>query len=154
MDVIWPELKDIHTIAFDFDGVFTNNKVYLNQDGQETVRCDRSDGLGIDFLRAYVKQHDLDVDYFIVSAEKNPVVQARAKKLKMGCRHGERNKLKFLQNYLSERNVPDADPFAGLIYLGNDLNDLLAVEKAGFSVVPEDAHPMLKELSRIYTMII
>jgi 3-deoxy-D-manno-octulosonate 8-phosphate phosphatase KdsC-like HAD superfamily phosphatase len=48
--VTLPELKNIHTIVFDFDGVFTNNKVWVDEDGKETVRCDRSDGLGFDLL--------------------------------------------------------------------------------------------------------
>ena len=40
--------KNIHTIIFDFDGVFTDNKVYISENGKESVRCDRGDGLAFD----------------------------------------------------------------------------------------------------------
>ena len=43
-----PDWRDLHTIVFDFDGVFTDNKVWVDQNGVESVRCDRGDGLGFD----------------------------------------------------------------------------------------------------------
>ena len=62
-------------VVFDFDGVFTDNKVYTAQDGTETVMCDRRDGLGVKMLR------ERGIDMFILSLEANPVVEARARKL-------------------------------------------------------------------------
>ena len=72
-----------HTLIFDFDGVFTNNKVYLDENGKEIIRCDRSDGLAFDILRTFQEKKNWDVQYFILSTEKNPVVQKRAEKLKI-----------------------------------------------------------------------
>ena len=46
--------KDFHTLIFDFDGVFTNNKVYVDEIGKEFVKCDRSDGLAFDILRKFL----------------------------------------------------------------------------------------------------
>ena len=44
---ILPEvIRKIRLVAFDFDGVFTDNMVYVLQDGSEAVRCNRSDGIG------------------------------------------------------------------------------------------------------------
>ena len=51
----FPDINKVHTIIFDFDGVFTNNKVYLNQDGSETIKCDKSDSLGLDIFRNFLK---------------------------------------------------------------------------------------------------
>ena len=67
----------VRLIAFDFDGVFTDNMVYVFEDGTEAVRCFRSDGIGLQKLkRAGIKT-------VIISTEANPVVSARARKLKM-----------------------------------------------------------------------
>jgi 3-deoxy-D-manno-octulosonate 8-phosphate phosphatase (KDO 8-P phosphatase) len=51
-----PSVNEIHTIVFDFDGVFTNNKVWVDQDGRESVCCDRSDGLAFDILRIFQRK--------------------------------------------------------------------------------------------------
>lgn len=140
---VWPALASVHTIAFDFDGVFTNNKVYLNQDGVESVRCDRGDGLGIDFLRRARDKGWLNAEMFILSKEPNPVVLARARKLKLDCQHGVAHKRRFMDAYFAERRPGDLQPYQGLIFLGNDLNDLALMCAAGFSVAPEDAHPLI-----------
>lgn len=145
----WPQLADIHTIAFDFDGVFTNNKVYISQEGLEFVRCDRGDGLGINFLQSFIKSGLLNAEVFILSKEPNPVVLARAKKLKLECRHGVSDKLAFMDEYLASRNLRQQDPYRGLVFLGNDLNDLPLMSRGGWSVVPEDAHPRVKDAASV-----
>jgi YrbI family 3-deoxy-D-manno-octulosonate 8-phosphate phosphatase len=143
----WPRLETIHTIVFDFDGVFTDNKVYLTQDGVESVCCDRSDGLGIDLLRRYRDRHLKSLDIFIVSTERNPVVEARGRKLQVQVHQDVGDKLAFVTKLLGAHR-PGPDPFAGLIYLGNDLNDLALIERAGFSAVPADAHPRVRAAAR------
>lgn len=136
----WPSFIDIHTVVFDFDGVFTNNKVYLDQSGIESVRCDRSDGLGIGMLRARATQLGISPNLFILSKEPNPVVIARARKLKLDCQHGVDDKLAWMSDHLKSR-FPGEDGWRGVAYLGNDLNDLPIMTRAGFSVAPVDAHP-------------
>jgi 3-deoxy-D-manno-octulosonate 8-phosphate phosphatase KdsC-like HAD superfamily phosphatase len=69
----------IRLIAFDFDGVFTDNMVYVFENGTEAVRCFRSDGIGLHKLKK------LGIDTVIISTEANPVVSARARKLKIHC---------------------------------------------------------------------
>lgn len=147
--VILPELKNIHTIVFDFDGVFTNNKVWVDEDGKETVRCDRSDGLGFDLLRNFINHNKCPVEIFILSKEKNKVVSQRAKKLKIACHQGVSDKLKYLNQLLSKRFPNNKNYFAGLIYLGNDLNDFSVMDCAGFAVAPSDAHSKIIEIADI-----
>lgn len=149
MSKSFPLLASIHTVAFDFDGVFTDNKVWVDQDGRESVRCDRADGLAIDLLRALQQQEKLNAELFILSKEPNLVVMARAKKLQLECRHGIRDKLGFMREYLTARFLANSDPFAGLIYLGNDLNDLPLMQYAGYVVVPMDAHPRVLEIAHL-----
>lgn len=82
----------------------------------------------------------------MLSKEPNKVVLARCRKLGLVCHHGISNKLGFLEQYMVGRFGPGAG-FAGLVYLGNDLNDLPVMRRAGFSVAPSDAHPIVKDVA-------
>ena len=82
----------ISMIIYDFDGVMTNNKAYLNESGVESVQINRADGLGIELIRK------LGIKQMILSTEKNKVVRARAKKLKIPVIHGVENKLLTFKN--------------------------------------------------------
>ncbi len=145
----FPALSAIHTVAFDFDGVFTDNKVWTDADGRESVRCDRADGLALDMVRAYQRAGKLEAEFFIVSKELNPVVSARATKLQLTCHRSVGDKLTFMRDYLGRRFPSNSDAFAGLVYLGNDLNDLPLLRRAGFSVAPADAHPLVRDAAHV-----
>jgi YrbI family 3-deoxy-D-manno-octulosonate 8-phosphate phosphatase len=142
-----PGINAIHTVAFDFDGVFTDNKVWIDQNGHESVRCDRGDGLAFDLVRAYQQQYNLTIKFFILSKEKNPVVIARARKLKLDCHHGVTNKLTFMRKYLENRYPSEIDHFSGVVYLGNDLNDLSLMRQVGYAVAPADAHAKVRQIA-------
>ena len=144
-----PKLSNIHTIVFDFDGVFTDNKVWVDQDGHESVRCDRGDGLAFDMIRAFQQQGKLNAEIFILSKEPNPVVLSRAQKLQLECRHGVSDKLRFMNEYFKSRFPEKNDSFNGLIYLGNDLNDLPIMRRAGYAVAPADAHIMVRDIAHL-----
>jgi N-acylneuraminate cytidylyltransferase len=141
-------LNSIHTIVFDFDGVFTDNFVNVDQNGIESVRVSRSDGYAIDLLRKFVKVHQIALSLFILSTETNGVVSARAKKMNLACISGRSNKLAVLEEIFSLDRPNDPDPFSGLIYFGNDLNDLPVMLQAGLSFAPCDAHQRIKETVR------
>ena len=144
-----PSPTVVHTVVFDFDGVFTDNKVWVDQRGGESVRCDRSDGLAFDLIRAYVRREGLRCEFFILSKEPNPVVLARAQKLGLDCHHGIRDKLAFLQEDLHRRFPDERTPLEGVVYLGNDLNDLRVMRRAGYTVAPADAHPRVQEVAHL-----
>ena len=144
-ELVMPPWYSIHTIVFDFDGVFTNNKVFLDQDGKESVRCDRSDGLGFDILRSFKKKNSWEIEFFILSKEQNPVVKKRAEKLKLNVFNGISNKEDFIKKYLIDRFGEYLNARNGVLYLGNDLNDLSAIRFCGFSIVPFDAHKIIKD---------
>jgi YrbI family 3-deoxy-D-manno-octulosonate 8-phosphate phosphatase len=141
------QLENFHTIVFDFDGVLTDNFVYIDENAIESVRVSRADGYALDLLRKFQKKNNLKLDIFILSTEKNKVVQARAAKLKLACISGESNKLQSLRDKFVIERPSDPTPFSGLIYFGNDLNDLPVILEAGMSLAPDDAHPKVKEAS-------
>ncbi len=137
-------LKEFHTLIFDFDGVFTNNKVYLNESGVEQIRCDRGDGLGLKILKKYIQKNKINLSIYILSKEKNKVVSIRAKKLGIKCFQGIDEKLKFIKNNFFERFGNIVNSNQGLIYVGNDINDLESVLFAGYSICPKDSHDLIK----------
>lgn len=140
-------LNRVKYIAFDFDGVFTDNKVYVNSLGDEFVRCDRADGLGLNMLRKHFKMRGLDVDMYILSTEKNNVVLARASKLGLQAYNGIDSKLDFLVERHKESVDEAQNKIKGLLYIGNDLNDLAGMKAAEFTACPNDAHPLVKQVS-------
>ena len=119
-------------VAFDFDGVFTDNKVYVDQHGMESVRCDRSDGWGI----AQLKKSGVRI--VVLSTEKNGVVQARCDKLGIECWQGLGEKK--LERFLSWCREAGID-IKQTIFVGNDDNDGACLSASGFGVVPSDAYP-------------
>ena len=92
----------IHTIVFDFDGVFTDNKVWIDQNGTESVRCDRGDGLAFDLLRRFSQQNDWNLNYFILSKEKNSVVSVRAAKFADFLCTRQLRSTRYIKSYLLE----------------------------------------------------
>lgn len=129
---IQTKLKNIKLLVLDFDGTLTDNKVYVNQEGVESVKADRGDGLGLEFLRKHT-----DVEVVILSRETNPVTAARAKKLKIPCRHGIDDKL---SNFLTEIKHYNLEP-EKVCFIGNDLNDIECIKKAGLGVAVADSYP-------------
>lgn len=136
-------LAGIRLVAFDFDGVFTDNTVYVAQDGTESVRCWRSDGLGLRALES------LGIALVILSTEANPVVAARATKLRVPCIQGLRDKLAELQRVAGEAGVRQEQ----VAYLGNDVNDAACLRWAGVPVVVADAHPAVVPLAAFKTLL-
>ncbi|HZR26897.1 MAG TPA: HAD hydrolase family protein [Vicinamibacterales bacterium] len=124
-------LGRIKLVVFDFDGVFTDNTVYVSQDGVESVRCWRGDGLGV------AKLKEAGIDAVILSTETNPVVTARAKKLAMRCIQGCADKLAMLHTIAADAKVTLDD----IAFVGNDINDLACLEAVGAPIVVRDAHP-------------
>lgn len=132
-------LEKIDAFVFDFDGVMTNNQVFIDQDGRESVSCNRADGLAFDVLRKLGKVS------FILSSEKNTVIKMRAAKLNISAIYGVNNKVEALK-ILANKNSYN---LKNILYVGNDLNDYQVMKLCGFSVCPADSHPKIRELSDI-----
>ncbi|MFC1544730.1 KdsC family phosphatase [Gemmatimonadota bacterium] len=130
-----------HLIVFDFDGVFTDNTVWVNQHGEESVRCWRGDGIGLRILDR------LGVEYMVISTEKNPVVGARCAKLGLEYRQGCENKAAILREEVKKKKH-SADQVA---FVGNDVNDRECLQAVGFPIVVADAHPEVRPLARYIT---
>jgi YrbI family 3-deoxy-D-manno-octulosonate 8-phosphate phosphatase len=129
IDNIQEIFRRIRLLAFDFDGVFTDNMVYVLEDGSEAVRCFRSDGIGLQKLKK------LGIESVIISTEANSVVSARARKLKMRCIQDCQDKRAVLEDIAREIGITLNE----VAFVGNDINDLPCLESVGLPIVVQDA---------------
>lgn len=130
-------LKDIDLIVYDFDGVMTDNRVLILQDGTEGVFCNRADGLGISIIRK------AGIPQLIISTERNPVVEVRAKKLCIDVIYNCEDKKKSLELFCKQNNYK----LSRVVYLGNDINDLELMKAVGMPLCPFDSHPSVVTIS-------
>ena len=107
-------VRRLRLLVFDFDGVFTDNRVLVLQDGTEAVMCSRADGLGLDRLRK------CGLDMLVLSKEQNPVVAARCNKLRLPYIQGCDEKAKRLKQEFNDRGITRHE----VAYVGNDINDM------------------------------
>lgn len=126
--------KSIRALVLDFDGVMTDGYVYINQNGEESVRCSRRDGLGIDMMRT------AEVKVCVLSREKNLVVQKRCEKLKIECRNGIEDKVSLFKKVAEDYGLKLTE----CCYMGDDLIDIACIRSAGVGVAVADAHPKAK----------
>ena len=122
-------------LVLDFDGVLTDDRVYVREDGKESVACSRGDGLGITMLRR------TNFPVLVLSTEKNPVVAARSRKLQVECRQGMPDKTLELERILAGRGI---DP-RNVVFVGNDVNDIGCLRHCGCGLAVADAHPLVKK---------
>ncbi|MBK8249823.1 MAG: acylneuraminate cytidylyltransferase [Gemmatimonadetes bacterium] len=125
------QLVDVQLVVLDFDGVMTDNTVWVGPDGVETVRCSRADGLGLAMLR------QAGIPVVVLSTETHPVVTARCRKLDIPCQQGLADKGAALRDLATARGVS----LDHVLFVGNDSNDAACLAMAGLAVVPADAHP-------------
>ena len=134
-------IRRIRLVAFDFDGVFTDNAVFVSEDGHEFVRCSRSDGIGLRKLER------LGIQTVIISTETNPVVAVRSRKLGIRCVQGCEDKRSALEAIINEMDItPDQ-----VAFVGNDINDLPCLEFVGFPIIVRDAHLDVVSIARFRT---
>ncbi|MFG2114060.1 cytidylyltransferase domain-containing protein [Streptomyces sp. NPDC048718] len=136
-----PAFGDIDAVVLDFDGTQTDDRVHIDADGREFVSVHRGDGLGIAALRR------AGMPLLILSTEENPVVAARARKLRIPVLHGVDRKDLALKDWCDEHGI---DP-ARVLYAGNDVNDLPCFRLVGWPVAVGSAHDSVRAAARAVT---
>ena len=122
-------------IFIDFDGCLTDDRVWLNQEGEEFVAANRKDGLAVNTL------NNLGIQVVIASTETNKVVLARGNKMGVEVLQGLADKAESIEQYLNQKNLSWNDSW----YMGNDINDIGAIKRAKFSICPSDAVKVVKK---------
>jgi N-acylneuraminate cytidylyltransferase len=126
-----PLPEQVELVVFDFDGVMTDNRVWVDEEGHEQVAASRSDSEGLSAMRKR------GVQVIVLSKETNPVVSARCRKLNLPVVQGINDKPVVLRQYLEEHHF---DP-RHVVYVGNDVNDLPCFPVVSCAVAPVNAEP-------------
>lgn len=121
--------ENLKLIIYDFDGVMTDNRVMVNQDGVESVMVSRGDGYGVSRIKK------MGIEQVIISTETNPVVKRRAEKIKIDVIHGVANKKDIVKEYCEKKGYHPEE----VMFIGNDLNDYDAMMCVGIKGAPKDA---------------
>jgi len=121
----------VQAVVFDFDGVMTDDTVWTDTDGRESVRCSRSDGQGVELARR------AGLKMLILSSERNPVVKARAEKLGVEVIYGTGllRKVDAFSQWLAAEHLAPQE----VVFMGNDRNDVDCMRLAGFAIAPANA---------------
>ncbi|MFJ3984517.1 cytidylyltransferase domain-containing protein [Streptomyces fungicidicus] len=138
-----PTAQDIDAVVLDFDGTQTDDRVLIDSDGREFVSVHRGDGLGIAALRRS------GLRLLILSTEQNPVVAARARKLKLPVLHGIDRKDLALKQWCEEQGIAPER----VLYVGNDVNDLPCFALVGWPVAVASAHDVVRGAARAVTTV-
>ncbi|MFE6362141.1 cytidylyltransferase domain-containing protein [Streptomyces sp. NPDC057806] len=138
-----PTAADIDAVVLDFDGTQTDDRVLIDTDGKEFVSVHRGDGLGIAALRRS------GLTMLILSTEQNPVVAARARKLKIPVLHGIDRKDLALKQWCEEQGIAPER----VLYVGNDVNDLPCFALVGWPVAVASAHDVVRGAARAVTTV-
>jgi YrbI family 3-deoxy-D-manno-octulosonate 8-phosphate phosphatase len=134
-------IRKISLVVFDFDGVFTDNRVLVLQDGTEGVFCCRADGIGLEALKK------MGIHLLVISKEKNPVVTARCRKLNLPCIQSCDDKVSALREAAARLSVNLKD----IAFMGNDVNDLGCMKIVGLPVCVADSHTNVLKAARHIT---
>ncbi len=129
---------DIKLALYDFDGVMTDNKVLIDENGLESVIVNRSDGLAVKLI------DEMGIKQIIISTESNKVVNKRAQKLGIECKQNLENKASVVEELSKNLSITKDE----IAFIGNDINDLEAMRIVGFPLCPYDASKEIKDLSK------
>lgn len=136
--------EDIQLLVLDFDGVLTDNRVWVNELGQEMVAANRSDSLGLETLRRLT-----GIEVLVLSRETNPVVAARCQKMKIPVLQAVQDKATAIRGLMAKKFLNRSQ----VVFMGNDINDLPVFPVVAYAAAPSDAHPaVIRQADLVLTM--
>lgn len=133
--------RQIKVVAFDFDGVFTDNRVLVTEGGKEAVFCWRGDGLGLTMIKSK------GLCPLVISSEINPIVTLRCKKLGILCIQGCKDKLEVLRQQTKKLDIS----LKNVSFVGNDINDMDCLKEVGLPICVSNSHPKVLPLGKYIT---
>lgn len=141
-ETVFQAAKQIRLLICDVDGVFSDGRIYLGNDGEELKAFHTKDGFGIKALQ------NSGVAVAIITGRKSAIVENRMTNL--GVKHiyqGVDNKLTAYEQLKRDLNVDDSQ----CAYIGDDMVDAPVMRLTGLGVAVEDAHPMLLKTADLRT---
>lgn len=129
--------KELKLFATDVDGVLTDAGMYYGESGEELKKFNTRDGMGIKLLQAE------GVMIAIITMEQTKIVARRAKKLGITeVFQGAKDKVSVLTHLAEKFNIP----FEQMAYMGDDVNDVAALQTVGYAAAPADCDDKVRQV--------
>ena len=129
--------KELKLFATDVDGVLTDAGMYYGESGEELKKFNTRDGMGIKLLQ------DEGVMIAIITMEQTKIVARRAKKLGITeVFQGAKDKVAVLTHLSEKFNIP----FEQMAYMGDDVNDVAALQTVGYAAAPADCVDQVRQV--------
>jgi len=144
LETTWHKAQQIKLLVCDIDGVFSDGRIYLGNDGEELKAFHTKDGYGIKALA------ESGVDIAVITGRQSNIVQNRMSALNV--KHiiqGEENKLPTLKRLMEKCQLSPAQ----VAYIGDDMPDFACMQHVGFSIAVNDAHPAVLNIADFTTTI-
>lgn len=136
--------QKVKLLICDIDGVFSDGRIYLGNDGEELKAFNTKDGFGI---KALINS---GFEVAVITGRHSQIVQQRMTSLTVQhIYQGQEDKLIAYQELKDKLGLTDEQ----IAYIGDDGPDLPVMEKVGFAVAVNDAHPLIKKLAHYTTLL-
>lgn len=140
----WEKAKQIKLLICDIDGVFSDGRIYLGNNGEELKAFNTKDGFGVKALI------DSGIEVAVITGRHSQIVQQRMTSLNVTYIYqGQENKLVAYDELKTKLNLSDDE----IAYIGDDGPDLPVMERVGFAVAVNDAHPLVKHIAHYTTLM-
>tara|TARA_B100000315_G_C14595239_1_gene598616 strand:- start:7131 stop:7694 length:564 start_codon:yes stop_codon:yes gene_type:complete len=135
--------KKVKIIISDVDGVLTDGSIYIGENSTEFKKFNVMDGAGVAFAR------EAEIKIALLSGRFSHATQSRAEELGLGedCYQGGLNKLETYEEILKKWDYTDEH----VAYIGDDLIDLVVMERVGLPIAVANAHPLITKIAKIQT---
>ncbi len=143
-DDVVARAKKIKLLICDIDGVFSDGRIYLGNQGEELKAFNTKDGFGIKALG------QSGVDVAVITGRQSNIVQTRMTSLQVAhIYQGQEDKLIAYAELKEKLGLHDED----VAYIGDDSPDLPVMRQVGFAVATHDAHPIVSRISHYRTSL-
>lgn len=141
---IWARFTAVKLLVCDIDGVFSDGRIYMGNNGEELKTFHTRDGFGVKALRS------AGIEVAVITGRNSRIVENRFKAL--GVPHiyqGQEDKRIAFNELLQQLALTPAE----VAYIGDDIPDLALIEACGLGVAVADAHPLVAEAANYVTRI-
>ena len=131
--------RTIKTVITDFDGILTDNCVYIDSDGKMSRKINFRDVMGLSILSKNGYR------IIIISGEKNKAIDIIAEKFQIETFQDIRKKIEVLESVIAKYNLSDEE----FVYIGDDVNDYDSLCRAKYAVTVPGAVNKIKKIPNI-----
>ena len=138
------QLRNIKLLICDIDGVFSDGRIYLGNDGEELKAFHTRDGFGVKAVL------NAGIDVAVITGRQSNIVERRMSALGVPyIFQGQDNKSLAYDELVGQLGLVDQQ----VAYVGDDVPDLTLVRRAGLGIAVHDAHPCVRHAADYITTL-